>query len=260
MFSSVGKRVLLLLSVCLVACVAFAQSSPVVFESEIFLVRPDGSLVPATTADPGDRVQFGILATNSGRTTLPAGRVQIHGPVDAGMSYINNSATSDVRTLLEFSLDGVEFFEDPPMVRDADGALRLAAPGDYQMLRWTLLEPLEPGATVRLEYRVLIDPDERTYSSGPTVDGFQVVSYHYRWEGETLWVIGEVMNVGSVAAGVQLQAIARDRAGRLVDAVTFWPASVSNIRPGMSFGFRHPVTRDGAAYEVEVQIVDTEAW
>src|SRR5690606_19242215 len=95
---------------------------------------------------------------------------------------------------------------------------------------------------------------------GVPAQGFQLVSYDARWEGETLWVVGEVHNAGSVAAGVELQGIARDAAGRLVDVAQSWPASIENIRPGMSYGFRHPVTRERSAVRVDVQIVGKEVW
>lgn len=91
-------------------------------------------------------------------------------------------------------------------------------------------------------------------------EGFEVVSFDARWEGSTLWVVGEVLNIGSAAAGVELQAIARDASGRLVDVATFWPASIQNIRPGMSYGFRHSVTQERSAVRIEVQIVGTQVW
>lgn len=91
-------------------------------------------------------------------------------------------------------------------------------------------------------------------------EGFLVMSFDARWEGNTLWVVGEVRNVSNRAAGVELQVIARDPAGRLVDVATFWPASINNIRPGSSYGFRHPVTNQRSATRVEVDIVGSEIW
>lgn len=73
-------------------------------------------------------------------------------------------------------------------------------------------------------------------------------------------VVGEVRNVGSVAAGVELQIVARDASGRLVDVATFWPASVDNIRPGMNYGFRRTVTSERSAVRVDVQIVGVRVW
>ena len=91
-------------------------------------------------------------------------------------------------------------------------------------------------------------------------EGFLVMSFDARWEGNTLWVVGEVRNVSNRPAGVELQVIARDPAGRLVDVATFWPASINNIRPGSSYGFRHPVTNQRSATRVEVDIVGSEIW
>src|SRR5690606_3750552 len=92
------------------------------------------------------------------------------------------------------------------------------------------------------------------------VDGFQLVSFDTRREGDIVWALGEVRNVGGGAAGVELQVIARDASGRLVDVVTFWPASTQNIRPGTSYGFRYAVTRERSAVRFEIQVVGTEMW
>lgn len=72
--------------------------------------------------------------------------------------------------------------------------------------------------------------------------------------------MGEVRNVGSVAVGVELQITVRDTSGRLVDVATFWPASIDNIAPGMSYGFRRSVTSERTATRVEIQIVGARVW
>jgi len=73
-------------------------------------------------------------------------------------------------------------------------------------------------------------------------------------------VIGEVQNIGDVSAGVQIEAIARDRNGRLVGSVKFWPNSVSNIPPNSSTGIGHTITKDHSATEMECRIVSTTVW
>ncbi|MEM7738976.1 MAG: hypothetical protein AAF267_24705 [Deinococcota bacterium] len=39
----------------------------------------------------------------------------------------------------------------------ADGQQVVAEPSDYNVVRWTLLEPFEPGAQDTLVYRVTVD-------------------------------------------------------------------------------------------------------
>lgn len=279
----------LLYACALLVCwqAAFAQSNPIEFASEILRVFRSGELAPVTTAVPGAVVEFRVYATNTGRTTLPAGRVQIVGPIQEDMHLVPGSSTpSSRRVLLEYTTDGTTFSErenlSPPEWKSV------------QSVRWTLLEPMEPGAVEVFVYRVVIDEDylvpewalvslefdpARFYRGSPPAhptgseggvvsaggatasrEGFQIVSYTARWEGEALVVVGEVRNVGGVAAGVELQAVARDAAGRLVDVATFWPASIDNIRPGMSYGFRHYVTRERSAASVDVQIVGARTW
>lgn len=99
-----------------------------------------------------------------------------------------------------------------------------------------------------------------TSAATDVYEGFQLISFDARWEGDRLLVVGEVRNVSGRAAGVELQVTARDSSGRLVDVATFWPASINNIRPGASYGFRHTVTRQRTATSVDVQIVGTQVW
>jgi len=282
-----GMR-LLLVGALLAGHVALAQANPVQFASEIFQVRATGLLTPATTADLGSVVEYRIYARNSGTTTLPAGRVQIMGPLVEGMRLVPGSATpTSLRLLTEFTADEASYYADADQLPGESGAVRI--------VRWTLLEPMEPGAVEVLVYRVVVgegypvpdwalvnlefdparfhrgampgdpgaDREHGAVSTGgatATSQGFQLVSYVARWEGDYLVVVGEVRNVGGVAAGVELQVVARDASGRLVDVATFWPASVDNIRPGMSYGFRRTVTRERSAVSVEVQIVGARVW
>lgn len=159
-----GASALLLALLGLAA--AQAPDNPITFRSEIYVVSEvtaaDGSreerFSAATSAIPGQVVEFRIIATNSGETTLPAGRVQIFGPVDAGMAYVGNSASpsAENRLLTEFSVDGAEFSE-PPVLVGVDDSRRVAEPNEFTMIRWTLLTPLEPGQEVTLIYRVVIE-------------------------------------------------------------------------------------------------------
>lgn len=93
------------------------------------------------------------------------------------------------------------------------------------------------------------------------VSNFKILSFRAVWgEFGTLRVIGEVKNTGSIAAGVELEAIARDSNGNLVDVAKFWPNSVNNIPPGGSTGFKFPLTEDKSAKKVEVKVINAQVW
>lgn len=284
MYKLWGMR--LLLAGALLACHgALAQVNPIQFASEIFHVTRSGVLMPATSAAMGSVVEYRVYATNSGDTTLPAGRVQIFGPVTEDMQLVPGSATpTSRRVLTEFTVDDASYYSYADLSPREVKTVRL--------VRWTLLEPMEPGAVEVFVYRVVVGEDYpvlewalvnlefdraklhaaggpgagsgggavSTGGTSATSQGFQLVSYSARWEGNYLVVVGEVRNVGSVAAGVELQIVARDAGGRLVDVATFWPASVDNIRPGMNYGFRRTVTSERSAVRVDVQIVGVRVW
>lgn len=141
-----------------------ARQSPISLRTEIYIVslvtRDDGTreerFSPATEAIPGQVIEYRIFATNTGETTLPAGSVQIYGPVEDGMEYVSGSATpTSDRVLAEFSLDGDEF-GTPPLLVGAGDARRVAEPEEYKMIRWRLLVDLEPGQEAPFYYRVVL--------------------------------------------------------------------------------------------------------
>lgn len=153
----------LLALLCLVGT-AFAQN-PVSIRLEIYIVSEvttsDGTreerLSEATTARPGQVVEYRLFATNDGETTLPAGTVVIVGPVPEGTTYVENSTTpSSERVITEFSADG-ETFSEPPVLIGEEDDRRLVAPSDYEAVRWTLLVPMEPGQEEVFFYRVLVE-------------------------------------------------------------------------------------------------------
>jgi len=161
------RRLALAAALAVIVGLALAQTptNPITFRSEIYIVSQvtaeDGSreerFTAATSAIPGQVVEYRIFATNAGETTLPAGRVQIFGPVQEGMSYVANSATpSSDRVLTEFSVDGETFADGPVLVGTGD-ARRVADPSEYTMIRWTLLVPMEPGQEEPFVYRVMIE-------------------------------------------------------------------------------------------------------
>ncbi len=109
---------------------------------EAFVQDDSGVLVPATSALPGDLVEYHVTATNLDPTTLPAQSVSVVGPVPESSTYVAGSATEGAGVELEHSEDGAGFFESPPDI--------------VRALRWTILEPFEPGQEIEVSYQVTI--------------------------------------------------------------------------------------------------------
>ena len=161
---SVIRRLWSILLLALAAW-ALAQDNPVTVRIESFIVdviTTEGGVrqehfVRATTARPGQVVEYRVFVTNQGATTLPAGTVVITGPIPPGTVYLDLSATpTSERLLTEFTVDGNTFMEAPVLVTAADGSRRAAAPTEYTAIRWTLLFGLEPGQEEVLFYRVTV--------------------------------------------------------------------------------------------------------
>ena len=72
-------------------------------------------------------------------------------------------------------------------------------------------------------------------------------------------ILGEVRNDNPVAAGVQLQIIARGASGRVVDNREYWPAGRGNIAPGGTHAIG-VVATDQPAVTFEVRIIDAHVW
>ena len=163
------RRALLAVTIALTAMAAaigLAQNdNPIAIRLEIYVVsevtQSDGTVeerfAEATTARPGQVVEYRLFATNTGDTTLPAGTVVILGPVPDGTSYIENSTTpTSERLITEFSFDG-ETFSEPPLIMGEGEDRRLIEPSEYQAVRWTLLVPMEPEQEEVFFYRVMVE-------------------------------------------------------------------------------------------------------
>lgn len=177
--ASAASRAAFALSVLLALSLSFAQvsspeddadqpaqavSNPIELRTEIYIVslvtQDDGTreerFTEATSAIPGQIIEYRVFATNVGETTLPAGRVQVVGPIMDGMEFVASSATpSSQRVLTEFSADGVNFGTSPLLVGEGDDR-EVVDPAEYEAVRWTLLEPLEPGQEEPFYYRVTL--------------------------------------------------------------------------------------------------------
>lgn len=142
-----------------------ASDQPVEVRYEIYVVSEvtddDGEtqerFTEATSARPGQTVEYRVFATNTGDTTLPEGLVTVVGPVPDGTEFVEDSATpSSERILTEYSADGGESFDEPPVLVGPEGDREAVDPAEYDAVRWTLLVPMQPEQEEAFFYRVII--------------------------------------------------------------------------------------------------------
>ena len=101
--------------------------------------------------------------------------------------------------------------------------------------------------------------DERLNKSSRS--DFKILSLKGVWrEYRGLVAIGEIKNEGDIAAGVEIEVIARDKNGILVDSARFWPNSISNIFPGETCGIDFPITEDRSAETIEAKVIRVNSW
>lgn len=128
---------------------------------EIFLVsqvQGTEQFRPATSARPGQIVEYRLTAVNTSEETLPAGIVEIIGPIPANTTFVPNSAKpSSERLLTEYSADGGQTFSEEPVLIGEEPNREVAEPTSYDTIRWTLLVPMEPDQEEAFFYRVKVD-------------------------------------------------------------------------------------------------------
>lgn len=144
-----------------------ADDQPVEVRYEIFIVSEvtneegerEERFTEASSARPGQTVEYRVFATNTDETTLPASLVTVVGPIPEGTEFVPGSATpSSERILTEFSADGGESFDEPPLLSGSsdDDDRSTVPPEEYDAVRWTLLEPMEPDQEEAFFYRVVV--------------------------------------------------------------------------------------------------------
>jgi len=107
---------------------------------------------------PGDVLEYRLTVTHVGDSTLPAG-VSVRGPIPSNTQYLAASASQDALAALTFSIDGGDTFASEPITRtetDENGndVIVTVPPSAYDVARWTLNDPLEPGQVLTFIYRV----------------------------------------------------------------------------------------------------------
>jgi uncharacterized repeat protein (TIGR01451 family) len=110
--------------------------------------RPTVRLVPATRLSQGQVVYYTVRITNP--TPVFANKVQVSQLIPANTTYLPGSAAGPGAEI-EFSIDGGQTFGRAEDLKQADGTR--APPARYTHIRWTLHNPLAPGATALARFR-----------------------------------------------------------------------------------------------------------
>ena len=108
--------------------------------------------ITATKIVPGDEVIYTVYFTNRGSDTTAD--VVITNPVPEHM-LVRQIETGQRHVLVAVSVDGGSQYGSPQnlTITDADGRTRPVEPSDYTHVRWTLQEPLAPGAEGSVSFR-----------------------------------------------------------------------------------------------------------
>jgi uncharacterized repeat protein (TIGR01451 family) len=110
--------------------------------------RPTFRLVPAARLSQGQVVYYTVRITNP--TPVFANKVQVSQLIPANTSYVSGSAAGPGADI-DFSIDGGQTFGRPENLKQADGTR--SPPERYTHIRWTLRNPLAPGATALARFR-----------------------------------------------------------------------------------------------------------
>jgi uncharacterized repeat protein (TIGR01451 family) len=111
-------------------------------------------LVPATKVLPGVEVIWTVTAKNVCKQ--PSEKVTINNAVPAHMTYVANSA-SGAGSEISYSLDGKSFGAPAQLTVQENGAARSARADEYQAIRWTFKDPLQPAAQVSARFSAVLN-------------------------------------------------------------------------------------------------------
>lgn len=70
------------------------------------------------------------------------------------------------------------------------------------------------------------------------------------------YVVGEIENILDYSCMIELEAVARDAGGEVVDVNRFYPAGRKMLRPGQKSAFKSYVTRNSSAKKVELSVFE----
>lgn len=144
------------------AAVALGQdlSSSVQLRLEMFVVSEvDGAeqFTASITAREGQTVEYRIMATNHATEALQAGTVTITVPIPSDTTFQANSAMPVSENLLLEYRSGDSDFMEPPVFVVVDDNRVIAPASEYSGIRWTVLEPMQPGEERQFSFRVTVN-------------------------------------------------------------------------------------------------------
>jgi hypothetical protein len=102
----------------------------------------------------------------------------------------------------------------------------------------------------------------QTYKSRDEVKKSDFILYDVqgRWINGRFRVLGDVKNIGSIPAGVQIEVKALDRYGKTIDSKKYFPNGSDNLDPNDSVGIERNLTKDKSAVDVVAKVVSTIVW
>ena len=72
-------------------------------------------------------------------------------------------------------------------------------------------------------------------------------------------IIGELKNNHIISVGVQLQATAYDKQGKIIDVQEFWPASIRNIPAGDVYPYKYYFNVK-EVYRATIRVIEVRVW
>ena len=134
----------------------------------------------------------------------------------------------------------------------------MAAVGILAVVGSLVEKALDPGNTPTAEPRKV---DSRTQQMGCTSSDVALKQVSWRRENlEFARVAGELINNCAESTGVQLQAVFRDKDGKVVMTNEFWPASTRNIARHETYSFSTLARVGAEAATLNVQILGAHRW
>lgn len=149
------KYAVALLTAVAIPGIVAAQSNAVTLSSQVMLehaVTAAGQtrteLVEPKVVVPGDRLVFTINYRNA--SGKPVTDFAVTNPVPAAVRFAGQASPGAI-----VSVDGGRSWGQLPAlkVKQSDGSLRAAQPGDVTHLRWVLASAIAPGAAGSLSFR-----------------------------------------------------------------------------------------------------------
>lgn len=158
------RRSFLLATVISAFAVSAYANTSVHGQINAFIVKQDiqgkEKILPAVETEPGQTMEFQIVFTNDGDTSVDG--IQVVDPVPENTQFIGTSERADVPAVFEVSIDGGVSFEPEPVVRietQPDGTQKkvVIPASEYTHLRWTAQKELEKDGGKQLySYRVSV--------------------------------------------------------------------------------------------------------